>query len=149
MPKHELLKFPNDFEGNLRALAIPPAPAGTAGGRKAAPRPPAKLKPRAKRYKPKGAAPHTGTFAYESAPVLKAGKRAKKRGGQEAVNACLPPWRPSASPRTRPGEAQREQTKDEHAMDFDQFCFSGVTCVTSVGSRLLTFQTCAHSGQAK
>jgi hypothetical protein len=36
-------KLPDDFEGNLRALlATPPAPHGTAGSRKTAPKPPAK-----------------------------------------------------------------------------------------------------------
>ena len=30
MAKHDLLKLPDDFEGNMRALlATPPAPAGT------------------------------------------------------------------------------------------------------------------------
>ena len=43
MSKRDLLKLPDDFEGNLRApLATPPAPAGTAGSRKVAPKPPAK-----------------------------------------------------------------------------------------------------------
>ncbi len=76
MTKREPLKFPNDFEANMRALlATPPAPHGTAGSRKAAPPTPPKPK-KAKRYKPKKAAP-TGTYAYEAAPVT--GVRAKKR----------------------------------------------------------------------
>ena len=38
VPKRELLKLPDDFEGNMRALlATPPAPPGTAGSRKAIP----------------------------------------------------------------------------------------------------------------
>lgn len=40
MAKHDLLKLPNDFEANVRALlATPPAPPGTAGSRKAAQKP--------------------------------------------------------------------------------------------------------------
>jgi hypothetical protein len=43
MAKRDLLKLPDDFEGNMRALlATPPTPHGTAGGRKAAPKPEAK-----------------------------------------------------------------------------------------------------------
>ncbi len=68
----ELLKLPDDFEGNMRALlATPPAPAGTAGSRKVAPK--AAPKPRQKR-KPKPPK-KAGTYAYESASVLKSGKR--------------------------------------------------------------------------
>jgi hypothetical protein len=41
MPRHDLLKLPDDFEGNMRALlATPPAPPGTVGSRKAIPKPP-------------------------------------------------------------------------------------------------------------
>ena len=76
MPKRDLLKLPDDFEGNVRALlATPPAPHGTAGSRKAAPKPPPKpKKPRRKKVGPKA---KVGTYAYESAPVKR--KAAKKR----------------------------------------------------------------------
>ncbi len=93
MSKRDLLKFPNDFEGNMRALlATPPAPAGTAGSRKVAPKAPPKPKA-PKRYKLK---PKKGTalakpgvsrgpkHAYEMAPVLKEGKR-QKRKAKEAL----------------------------------------------------------------
>jgi hypothetical protein len=75
MAKRDLLKFHDDLEGNLRALLhTPPPPHDIPGSRKAAPKPPKKK--RRRRYaKP---AP-TGTYAYESAPVLKDGARAKKR----------------------------------------------------------------------
>jgi len=70
------LKLPNDFEGNVRALlATPPAPHGTAGSRKAAPKPPPK--PKKKRRKKVGPTATVGTYAYESAPVKR--KAAKKR----------------------------------------------------------------------
>jgi hypothetical protein len=50
MAKRDLLKLPNDLDANMRALlATPPAPHGTAGSRKAPPKPPAK----AKRKRPK------------------------------------------------------------------------------------------------
>jgi hypothetical protein len=76
MGKHDLLKLPDDFEGNMRALlATPPAPAGTAGSRKVAPKPEKKARKRRKQKPPKKA----GTYAYESAPVLKAGRKAKKK----------------------------------------------------------------------
>jgi len=81
MAKRDLLKLPDDFEGNLRALlATPPAPHGTAGSRKTAPKPPAKPKKKAKRRRYAQPAP-TGTYAYESAHVVSAKKRktAKKR----------------------------------------------------------------------
>jgi hypothetical protein len=66
MAKRDVLKLPDDFEGNMRALlATPPAPHGTAGSRKAAPKPPKKAKQR-RRNAPR--AP-VGTYAYESAPV--------------------------------------------------------------------------------
>ncbi len=77
MSKRDLLKLPDDFEGNVRALlGTPPAPHGTAGSRKAAPKPPKKPKRMQRRRGPK--AP-VGTYAYESAPVLKPGKRPKKK----------------------------------------------------------------------
>jgi len=80
MAKRDLLKLPDDFEGNLRALlATPPAPAGTSGSRKVAPKPPAKPKKKAKRRRYAKPAP-TGTYAYESAPVqARKRKAAKKR----------------------------------------------------------------------
>ena len=75
MAKLDLLKLPDDFEGNMRALlATPPAPQGTMGSRKAAPK--VAPKPRTKR-KPKPPK-KAGTYAYESAPVKKA-KKAKRR----------------------------------------------------------------------
>jgi hypothetical protein len=75
--KRDLLKLPDDFEGNMRALlATPPAPHGTMGSRKAAP-PKPKKKAKRKRYAKPAA---TGTYAYESAPVVtKKRKAAKKR----------------------------------------------------------------------
>ena len=76
MSKRHLLKLPDDFEGNMRALlATPPAPHGTAGSRKAAPKPVVKPRKRRKPKPPKKA----GAYAYEAAPVLKAGRRAKKK----------------------------------------------------------------------
>jgi hypothetical protein len=76
MSKRDLLKMPDDFEGNMRALlATPPAPAGTAGSRKKATKK-ARKKQR-KRNAPRAA---VGTYAYESAPVKGLRKRkAKKR----------------------------------------------------------------------
>jgi hypothetical protein len=72
MAKRDLLKLPDDFEGNMRALlATPPAPAGTTGSRKIAPK--VEKKPRQKR-KPKPPK-KAGTYAYEAAPVKKAKKR--------------------------------------------------------------------------
>jgi len=72
MAKHDLLKLPDDFEGNMRALlATPPAPPGTAGSRKVIPKPPKVARKRRKPKPPKKA----GTYAYESAPVKKAKKR--------------------------------------------------------------------------
>ena len=51
MVKRDLLKLPDDLEGNLRALLkTPPPPHGTPGSRKAAPKPPAK--PKKKRRAP-------------------------------------------------------------------------------------------------
>ena len=50
MSKRDLLKLPDDFEGNMRALLqTPPAPPGTAGSRKAIPKP--KPTPKDKRRK--------------------------------------------------------------------------------------------------
>ena len=76
MSKRDLLKLPDDFEGNMRALlATPPAPHDTTGSRKAAPQKP-KKKAKRKRYaKP---AP-TGTYVYESAPVQARKRKGKKR----------------------------------------------------------------------
>ena len=77
MAKRDLLKLPDDFEGNMRALlATPPAPAGTAGSRKVAPKAPPKPRQKRKPKPPKTA----GSYAYEAAPVLKAGKRSKRKG---------------------------------------------------------------------
>ena len=73
MAKRDLLKLPDDFEGNLRALlATPPAPPGTAGSRKAIPKPPKPKKKAKRRRYAKPAA--TGTYAYESAPMVRKGK---------------------------------------------------------------------------
>ena len=75
MAKRDLLKLPNDLEGNLRALlATPPAPHGTEGSRKAAP---PKPKKKAKRRRSAPAAP-VGTYAYESATVMTR-RKAKKQ----------------------------------------------------------------------
>lgn len=78
MSKRDLLKLPDDFEGNMRALlATPPAPAGTAGSRKVKPKPPKKVtKKQRRRNAPR--AP-VGTYAYESAPVKGLRKKATKR----------------------------------------------------------------------
>jgi hypothetical protein len=77
MAKRDLLKLPDDLEGNLRALLhTPPPPHGTPGSRKAAPKPPAKPKAR-KRKRPTATAP-MGTYAYESAPVLDRAKPKRK-----------------------------------------------------------------------
>jgi hypothetical protein len=83
MAKRDLLKLPDDFEGNLRALlATPPAPHGTAGSRKAPPKPP--TKPRRKRRKPKPPKV-AGRYAYESAPVV-----TRKRNEDEAPGIARP-----------------------------------------------------------
>ena len=69
MAKRDLLKLPDDLEGNLRKLLqTPPPPHDVKGSRRAAPKPPEKPKVR-KRKRPTGTAP-MGTYAYESAPVL-------------------------------------------------------------------------------
>lgn len=66
------MKLPDDLEGNLRALLhTPPPPHDIPGSRKAEPKPPVKARKRHKPKPPKVA----GTYAYESAPVLKPGKR--------------------------------------------------------------------------
>ena len=76
MAKRDLLKLPDDLEGNLRALLhTPPPPHDTPGSRKAAPKPPAK--PKQKRRKPTAKA---GTYAYESVPTLKEGSKKRKAG---------------------------------------------------------------------
>ena len=80
MAKRDLLRLPDDFEGNVRALlGTPPAPHDTTGSRKAAPKPP--KKPKRKRVQRRRGGPKAavGTYAYESAPVLKSGKRTKKK----------------------------------------------------------------------
>ena len=81
MAKRDLLKLPDDLEGNLRALLhTPPPPAGTPGSRKTAPKPPKKKKKKNKRTRyAKPAA--TGTYAYESVPVKKAAP--KKKAGKK------------------------------------------------------------------
>jgi len=80
MAKRDLLKLPDDFEGNMRALlATPPVPAGSPGSRKTVQKPP---KPQRKKQRRRNAprAP-VGTYAYESAPVkgLRKRKKAKAR----------------------------------------------------------------------
>jgi hypothetical protein len=89
MTKRDLLKLPDDFEANVRALlGTPPAPPGTAGSRKAPPKPPAKRKvPKRKAYKrtKAEAAAHRAAkaegvrYAYESAPSTGKRKVVKKR----------------------------------------------------------------------
>ena len=72
------LKLPDDLEGNLRALLhTPPPPHDIPGSRKAAPKPAPKARKKQRKRSVKLA--KAGTYAYEMAPVLKAGKRAKKR----------------------------------------------------------------------
>jgi hypothetical protein len=90
MPKTDLLKLPDDFEGNLRALLqTPPAPHDTVGSRKAAPKPPPKPKKGFKKKRAKGTAladpfkTHGPKHAYEMASVLKGGKRAKKKAAKK------------------------------------------------------------------
>ena len=97
MTKRDLLKLPDDLEGNLRALLhTPPPPPGTPSSRKAIPKPPAKPKKKAKRTRYAKPAP-TGTYAYESAPVLtrpKKRKAAKKRLDRPCTSG-LRLWRSS------------------------------------------------------
>jgi hypothetical protein len=88
MSKRDLLKLPDDFEANMRALlATAPAPHDTAGSRKAAPKPPAKPKARKRkgyrRTKAEAAARRAvGSegvrYEYETAAVKKT-QRPKKR----------------------------------------------------------------------
>lgn len=76
MAKRDLLKMPDDFEANMRALlATPPAPHDTTGSRKAAPK-------KAKKKQRRRNAPMApvGTYAYESAPVK--GIRKRKKGSR-------------------------------------------------------------------
>ena len=81
MSKRDLLKLPDDLEGNVRALLhTPPPPAGIPGSRKAAPKPKPKAKQKQRRRVPRAA---TGTYEYEMAPVLKAGARAKKKAAKK------------------------------------------------------------------
>ena len=76
MAKRDLLKLPDDFEGNMRALlATPPAPHDTMGSRRAAP-PKPKKKAKRRRYAKPAA---TGTYAYESAPVATRKRKARKK----------------------------------------------------------------------
>lgn len=82
MAKRDLLKLPDDLDGNLRALLhTPPPPHDTPGSRKAAPKPPAKPKAR-KRKRPKRTA-KMGTYAYESAPVLDRAKPKKRKAAKK------------------------------------------------------------------
>jgi hypothetical protein len=78
MTKRNLLKLPDDLEGNLRALLhTPPPPHDIPGSRKAAPKP--KPKTRKKQRKRGTVLAKAGTYAYEMAPVLKEGAKPKKR----------------------------------------------------------------------
>ena len=81
MAKSDLLKLPDDLDANLRALLhTPPPPHDIPGSRKAAPKP--APKPKKKQRKRGTVLAKAGTYAYESAPVLRAGakkKAAKKR----------------------------------------------------------------------
>jgi hypothetical protein len=80
MAKRDLLKLPDDLEGNMRALLhTPPPPAGTPGSRKAMPKPPPKPKKKAKRRRRYAKPAPTGTYAYESVPVVSKKRKAKKR----------------------------------------------------------------------
>ena len=79
MAKRDLLKLPDDFEANMRALlSTPPAPHGTARSRKTAPKPPTKPKKKAKNRRYAKPAP-TGTYAYENAPVVTRKRKATKK----------------------------------------------------------------------
>lgn len=82
MAKRDLLKLPDDLDGNLRALLhTPPPPHDIPGSRKAAPKPPPKPKRNRRKPRPPKVA---GTYAYEAAPVLarrrKAGRPRKGSG---------------------------------------------------------------------
>ena len=73
MSRRDLLKLPDDLEGNLRALLhTPPPPHGIPGSRKAAPKPPPKAKRKRRKPKPPKVA---GAYAYEMVPVVNARKR--------------------------------------------------------------------------
>lgn len=81
MAKRDLLKLPDDLEGNLRALLhTPPPPHDIPGSRKAAPKPPPKA--RKKQRKRGTVLAKTGTYAYEDARVLKEGAKRRKRKGR-------------------------------------------------------------------
>jgi len=78
MAKRDLLKLPDDLDGNMRALLqTPPPPPGTPGSRKAIPKPPKPKKTAQRRRYAKPAT--TGTYAYESAPVVTRKRKAGKR----------------------------------------------------------------------
>jgi hypothetical protein len=89
--KRDLLKLPGDFEANVRALlGTPPAPPGTAGSRKASPKPPAKPKARKGYRRTKGeAAAHRAAmeqrkqYSYELARVIKEGTRPKRKAAKK------------------------------------------------------------------
>ena len=77
MAKRDLLKLPDDLDGNLRALLhTPPPPHDIPGSRKAAPKP----KPKARKKQRKRNAPRaaTGTYAYEMVPVKEGAKPKRK-----------------------------------------------------------------------
>jgi hypothetical protein len=87
--KRDLLRLPDDFEANVRALLnTPPAPHDTVGSRKAAPKPhakppKAKRKKRYKRTKEEAAAHRAAKaegvrYKYESARVIKSRKAPSK-----------------------------------------------------------------------
>jgi hypothetical protein len=76
MTKRDVLKLPDEFEANVRALlGTPPAPHGTAGSRKAAPKPAKPKTQKAHRRTKAEAAAHRAGLAegvryeYERAPV--------------------------------------------------------------------------------
>jgi hypothetical protein len=85
MAKRDLLKLPDDLEGNLRALLhTPPPPAGIPGSRKSG-KPPKRHRgkpdvgPKArKRSKPKPPKV-AGRYAYEAAPVVTRKRKAAKK----------------------------------------------------------------------
>lgn len=78
MAKRTLLKLPDDLDGNLRKLLqTPPPPHDIPGSRKAAPKPPAK--PKVKQRRRTGPKAKLGTYAYESAPVVKPKRKAAKK----------------------------------------------------------------------
>ena len=76
MSKRNLLKLPDDLEGNLRALLhTPPPPHDVPGSRRAVP---VKPKKKAKRRRYAKPAP-TGTYAYEMAQVTTKKRKAGKK----------------------------------------------------------------------